>query len=620
MEIIVPDTSIIIDGILSTKLKSKELVIKKILIHEAVLAELENQANQDKTIGVLGLEEVKEINELSKDLGFEFEVLGQRPILRNSKDAKEAKLGSMDYLIRELAWENSACLLTSDKIQAKVAEAKGINCIYFKKDLNQEKKLMLESFFDEMTMSVHLRENVEPFAKKGRPGEWEFVCVRDKKLTRKEIKDISDEIIEEAGKRIDSFIEIERPGSIISQLGLFRIVITKPPFSDGWEITAVRPVKRLSLDDYELPSKVLERIEQQAEGMLIAGAPGQGKSTFAQALSDFYASKNKIVKTVEAPRDLILADNITQYAISHGTPEEVHDVLLLCRPDYTIFDEMRNTNDFSLFADLRLSGVGMVGIVHATNAIDAIQRFIGRLELGVIPQVIDTVVFIKNGEIGKIFEVEMKVKVPSGMVEADLARPVVCVSDFLTGKLEFELYSYGEETVVVPVSEEASSNSVSPAKKLAAKEIEKATQRYASRVIVEMKSEHSCIVKVPEKEISNVIGKQGKNVIKLEKELGLKIDVQAITADDSEGSTRNRDVSEETGTEIGFDVEISKKSIQFLVDPEYANESVDIYIEGEFLMEARVSKKAIIKLKKDNKIGKTLLVHIDEGDEIRMFV
>ena len=94
--------------------------------------------------------------------------------------------------------------------------------------------------------------------------------------------------------------------------------------------------------------------------------------------------------------------NITQYAISHGDAQEIHDILLLSRPDYTIFDEMRNTDDFKLFADMRLAGVGMVGVVHATNPIDAIQRFLGRIEMGVIPQIIDTVVFIKNGEIKRV--------------------------------------------------------------------------------------------------------------------------------------------------------------------------------------------------------------------------
>ena len=55
------------------------------------------------------------------------------------------------------------------------------------------------------------------------------------------------------------FIEIEREGSTIVQLGKYRIVITRPPFSDGWEITAVRPVKTLNLDDYKLSEKLMHQ-------------------------------------------------------------------------------------------------------------------------------------------------------------------------------------------------------------------------------------------------------------------------------------------------------------------------------------------------------------------------
>ena len=58
------------------------------------------------------------------------------------------------------------------------------------------------------------------------------------------------------------------------------------------------------------------------------------------------------------------------------------DILLLVRPDYTIFDEVRRAQDFEVFADMRLAGVGMVGVVHASSPLDAIQRFMGRVELG----------------------------------------------------------------------------------------------------------------------------------------------------------------------------------------------------------------------------------------------
>ena len=356
-------------------------------------------------------------------------------------------------MIRQLAYEEEATLLTADKVQAKVAQAKGMHFILVEKH-SRTKKIQLESFFDKETMSVHLREGTPPTAKKGKPGEWKFEILRKSNMGHEEIKTISSEILEEARSTSDGFIEIERESSTIIQLGQYRIVITRPPFSDGWEITAVKPVKHLSLEAYNISEKLMKRLEEQAEGILIAGAPGMGKSTFAAALIEFYAAKGKIVKTIEAPRDLVLPENITQYAISHGSSQEVHDILLLSRPDYTLFDEMRNREDFDLFADLRLSGIGLAGVIHATKAIDSIQRFVGKIELGVIPHVIDTVIFIKDGAIGHVLNLQMEVKVPSGMTEADLARPIVTVEDFESGKLEYELYSYGEETVVVPVKEQ----------------------------------------------------------------------------------------------------------------------------------------------------------------------
>jgi len=61
------------------------------------------------------------------------------------------------------------------------------------------------------------------------------------------------------------------------------------------------------------------------------------------------------VKTVESPRDMELSPPITQLSKNLATSEEIHDILLLSRPDYTIFDEMRDTADFQLYVDLRLA-------------------------------------------------------------------------------------------------------------------------------------------------------------------------------------------------------------------------------------------------------------------------
>src|SRR3990167_2031671 len=243
---IVPDTSVIIEGLLSEKLRQNHIKSSEIIIHEAVIAELEHQANLGKAIGFLGLDEIKRIKKLSTEKGFELSFKGSRP---KAAEIRHASLGEIDSLIRQLAFDEDATLVTSDKVQSEVALAKGMKVMYYKRPEKGLRKLKLERFFDETTMSVHLRENVTPNAKKGMPGNWEFKELRKALLKQEEIQDISREIIEDAKLRKDGFIEIERPGSTIVQLGSFRIVITRPPFSDGWEITAVRPVKRLDLSD-----------------------------------------------------------------------------------------------------------------------------------------------------------------------------------------------------------------------------------------------------------------------------------------------------------------------------------------------------------------------------------
>jgi ATPase len=57
-------------------------------------------------------------------------------------------------------------------------------------------------------------------------------------------------------------------GSTILQIQEYRIVIVRPPFSDGYEITAVRPVKNLDFDEYELPEILSERLLTRQKELL----------------------------------------------------------------------------------------------------------------------------------------------------------------------------------------------------------------------------------------------------------------------------------------------------------------------------------------------------------------
>jgi ATPase len=96
---------------------------------------------------------------------------------------------------------------------------------------------------------------------------------------------------------------------------------------------------------------------------------------------EFYERDKKIIKTIESPRDLMVPENVVQYSFTHGSHDEVRDILLLSRPDYTVYDEVRNKPDFELYKDLRLTGIGLIGVIHATRPIDSIQRFLGTIEM-----------------------------------------------------------------------------------------------------------------------------------------------------------------------------------------------------------------------------------------------
>ena len=280
---------------------------------------------------------------------------------------------------------------------------------------------------------------------------------------------------------------------------------------------------------------------------------------------------------------------------------------------------MRNTDDFRLFADLRLAGVGMVGVVHATNPIDAIQRFLGRIEMGVIPQIIDTVVFIKNGFINKVLSLKMTVKVPSGMTEADLARPVVVVMDFETGREVYEIYSYGEQTVVIPVQDVKKSGSKG-IHKLAELAIQDEFQSYSRNAEVEVISDNKCIVYVPERDIARIIGKQGKTIEMIEKSLGMSVEVRELEGRANEKVENEATASSEKQTEAPYKLEMDKKSIRLNLDIKMQNKDVDVYLGEEFIMSAKAGKTGVIKVKKNNNIGRVILEGIDKGEKIRLLI
>ena len=601
--ILVADTSVIINGNLAEQIESGSIRDFEIIIPQAVFDELQSQASNRKEQGFIGLEQIQKLNRLSENYGLKIILKGSHPAI---DDIKFAASGRIDALIIDIAKQNDATLYTSDNVQHLVAQAEDVPTVFLKPKIIREKLEFLK-FFDSTTMSIHLKENQFPLAKRGKPGEFLLTKIGEDLLTLDYLKMISSQILSATNITDSSTIEISKTGASVIQHDDYRIAITYPPFSESYEITIVHPTVKLSLNDYTISEPLMERLTDRAEGIVISGSPGSGKSTLASGLANFYHDQGKIVKTFESPRDLQVNTGITQYSKLDGSFDNTADILLLVRPDYTIFDEVRRREDFTTFSDLRLTGVGMVGVIHANSPLDAIQRFIGKIELGIIPNVLDTVVFVNDGDIEKVYDLELKVKVPTGMTESDLARPVIEIRNFENNVLEHEIYTFGEENVIVPVTKQGETVGI---QKLAEDKIKDYFQKYDSNVQVDILSENRVKVSVHEDCIASIIGRGGTNINEIEKFLKVHIDV---VAKDSESLSLGSD-------DLPFSFSESKTTLLLTVNREYTSMYTDIYVNNKFFASVRIGKKGQIKIPKRSDIGRNLLNSTSSKNDIQLFL
>jgi ATPase len=399
----------------------------------------------------------------------------------------------------------------------------------------------LENLLSDLTVStIFLKADCLPRVKRGHITELEVVEIEGEVFPTSQIEEMAQElelIVDQQGDaRSDCFVEIDRYGCKVMQIGDLRTTISWPPFSDGWEMIIVRPVAQPDLDDYDLDENLLKLIaDLQNQGTLVSGMPGSGKSTLASAIARWLDGEGAVVKTMESPRDLQLPQRVTQYAPlaeddrSRGSMELTADILFLARPDFIVYDEVRKTKDFEVFGDCRLAGLGLLGVTHSASALEAIQRMIGRVELGILAQILTTVIHVEKGKIGEVLQLAMAVKAPSGM-QSDLARPVIQVKRYPDGKVLHEIFSFGEQICIVDADGQASGDEMTPTQLLAAAQLkDRLSEDYGIRIHHVKFSGPSVEIYVDESAIGVLVGQGGSTVKALEEQYEVRISIKSAS-------------------------------------------------------------------------------------------
>jgi ATPase len=238
------------------------------------------------------------------------------------------------------------------------------------------------------------------------------------------------------------------------------------------------------------------------------------------------------------------------------------------------------------------------------------------VELGIIPQVVDTVIHLVDGQVTQVLELRFTVKVPAGMMQADLARPVISVSDFRKKRELFEIYSYGDQVVVMPVDQSGGGGWPPGGRggRLAPRDIKAAVEAVGLHGDADIEvGPGGTTVVVDPRDARRVIGPRGEQVRALERELGVRLRVVSRRggASPADGAPAAGE-----GREWHPRLRATGKTVFIHLEPRLAGESVEVMLDGELLMEADVGPKGSVRVSRRSAQGRKLARAVNGDAEV----
>ena len=138
---------------------------------------------------------------------------------------------------------------------------------------------LIEDLLEADVHTVFLKADCPPRVKQGSIGDLKLAEVAEHDglwdtIRMESLQEDLVDLAEQNKHRSDCFLEIDRKGCQVIQLGDLRIACAWPPFADAREITIVRPVAKLSIGDYDLDERLIQRLSNHHRGVFICGRPG----------------------------------------------------------------------------------------------------------------------------------------------------------------------------------------------------------------------------------------------------------------------------------------------------------------------------------------------------------